>query len=71
MQETIMNDELERDLTYQYIDHPLGGQIKIPLYGGKPLGCLKWGHPALIYHFGEHYRSLEVWEDWFKSKKWI
>jgi hypothetical protein len=44
MQKNNMHDELEsieENFTYQYFDHPRGGQILIPFYKGKPLGCLK------------------------------
>ena len=38
-----------------------------PTFEAKPLGCLKWGHPALIESFGEHYASLEAYESWLRT----
>lgn len=36
------------------------------IYNGKPLGALRWGHPALVV-FGEHYESPEAFNRWLKS----
>lgn len=38
-------------------------------YEGKPLGALKWGHPALVAVLGEHYSSSEAWDAWFRASQ--
>jgi len=37
------------------------------LFEGKPLGGLKYGHPALISALGEQYASREAFEHWLKN----
>lgn len=37
------------------------------LYEGKPLGGLKYGHPALVAASGEQYASREAFERWLKN----
>ena len=44
-----------------------GKDISI-LYKNKPLGSLKWGHPALTYVFGERMRSPADWDEWWKTE---
>lgn len=34
-----------------------------PTYQNKPLGCLKWGHLALIEYYGDHFSSLAAYEE--------
>jgi hypothetical protein len=41
----------------------------LPLFEGRPLGCLGWGHPAQLAWFGEHYRSVEAWDEWWSNWK--
>lgn len=37
------------------------------LYDGKPLGVLKWGHPALIAALGTQYASPTAFTLWLKA----
>ena len=38
------------------------------LFDGRPLGALKWGHPALVAAMGDHFRSFEAWDRWFQTE---
>lgn len=39
------------------------------LFENKPLGCLKWGHPALVAALGSQYESPEAFDLFLKSIK--
>ena len=40
---------------------------QLPRFEGKPLVGLKWGHPALIEWFGEHFSSFAAYENWLET----
>ncbi|MGB2833115.1 MAG: hypothetical protein WBC07_09175 [Methylotenera sp.] len=46
----------------------LDDKYGLPQFEGKPLGSLRWGHPALVEWFGAHYSSLEAYDAWLKTE---